>query len=189
MHSSVWSSLLLIPLVCFPFQLFKLWLVLFCISSFLLESILFPILIINIFKNILININNILINIINPLSGKLFICFISCFFRVPFCCSFNLEYISLFILLNFLCLYEIKWSSYLSWSGVLVWEGPYGSEVSMGHIFLQEVLAATTLVGGRAEDGVTRARAICEPGFLLCSVAVTALSRAGSGPEVLKQKP
>lgn len=70
-----------------------------------------------------------------------------------------------------------------------MWEGPYGSEVSMGHIFLQEVLAATTLVGGRAEDGVTRARAMCEPGFLLCSVAVTALSRAGSGPKVLKQKP
>lgn len=70
-----------------------------------------------------------------------------------------------------------------------MWEGPYGSEVSMGHIFLQEVLAATTLVGGRAEDGVTRARAICEPGFLLCSVAVTALSRAGSGPEVLSRSP
>ena len=64
-----------------------------------------------------------------------------------------------------------------------------GFEVSTGHIVPEGVQAATTLVGGRAEDGVTRARAMCEPGFLLCSVAVTALSRAGSGPKVLKQKP
>ena len=61
--------------------------------------------------------------------------------------------------------------------------------MSMGYIFLQKGRAATTLVGGRAEDGVTRARAMCEPEFLLCSVAVNALPRARSGPEVLKQKP
>ena len=67
--------------------------------------------------------------------------------------------------------------------------GKAGSEVSAGCVFPGGVLAAAALVGGRAEDGVTRARAMCEPGFLLCSVAVTALSRAGSGPKVLKQKP
>lgn len=40
-----------------------------------------------------------------------------------------------------------------------------GSEVSMDHIFFQGVLAAITLVGGGAGDGVVRASAWCEPGF------------------------
>ena len=45
--------------------------------------------------------------------------------------------------------------------------GRSGSEVSMGQVLLWDVLAAITLVGGRA-----RARARCEPGFLLYSVAI-----------------
>ena len=36
-----------------------------------------------------------------------------------FCCSFNWEWFCLFILFNFLCLYEFRWSSHLTWS----WRG------------------------------------------------------------------
>ena len=68
-------------------------------------------------------------------------------------------------------------------------DGRGGSEVSTGHIFPQDVLAAITLVGDGAGVGVARARARCEPGLLLCSVVVTTLSRAGSGPKVLEWKP
>ena len=48
-----------------------------------------------------------------------------------------------------------------------------GSEVSMDHIFFQGVLAAITLVGGGAGDGVVRASAGCE--LLLCSGTITSL--------------
>ena len=44
-------------------------------------------------------------------------------------------------------------------------DGRTGSEVSMDHIFFQGVLAAITLIGGGAGDGVVRAGARCEPGF------------------------
>ena len=56
--------------------------------------------------------------------------------------------------------------------------GRAGSEVSMGHIFPWGVLAATTLLDDMAGDGGVRVRARCEPGLLLCSVAVTTLSAA-----------
>ena len=55
-------------------------------------------------------------------------------------------------------------------------------------VFLM-VLAAITLVGARAGDGVARAGTGCEEGLPFCSVAVTALSGAWSDPKLLKQKP
>lgn len=67
--------------------------------------------------------------------------------------------------------------------------GRDGSEVSMGHVFPWSVLANTTLEGGRDEDGVARTRARFKLGFLLCSVAISSLSRAGLVPKVLEQKP
>ena len=57
-----------------------------------------------------------------------------------------------------------------------------GPEMSTGYIFLWGVLAATTLMGGRAGVGGARARSRCNLGRLLCSLAVTALWGAGSGP-------
>ena len=75
-------------------------------------------------------------------------------------------------------------SAYPQW---LWWRA--GSKVSMGHIFPQGVLAALTLVGDGAEDGDARARAMCDLGFLLSSVAVTTLSGLGLGSKVLDQKP
>ena len=62
-----------------------------------------------------------------------------------------------------------------------------GSDVSMSHVFSQNVLAAITLVRGWAGDGGTRARARCELGFLF-SVANTTLLGAGLGLKLLKQK-
>lgn len=51
------------------------------------------------------------------------------------------------------------------------------------------MLTALTLVGDEAEDGRTRARAICEPGLLLCSVATAALLGEEEGPKGLEQTP
>ena len=42
--------------------------------------------------------------------------------------------------------------------------------VSKGHIFPKHVLAAITLVWGTTGNGGARARARCEPEFLICSV-------------------
>ena len=63
------------------------------------------------------------------------------------------------------------------------------SEVSIGCAFPQGVLAAIMLVGGGAGYGGARARARCELGLLLYSVAITTLSVVGLGPKVLEQKP
>lgn len=51
--------------------------------------------------------------------------------------------------------------------------------VGRGYFFPKNVLAGITLVGGGAGDGGARARAMCELGLLLCSVAVTALFGQG----------
>ena len=59
--------------------------------------------------------------------------------------------------------------------------GRTGSEMSMGCVFTWGVLAATTLMGGRAGDGGARAGARCELELLLCSVAITTLSGGGIG--------
>ena len=64
-----------------------------------------------------------------------------------------------------------------------------GSDMSTCHIFLQGVLAAISLVGGTSGDGGSRARAGCEPGSLLCSVASTTLFGMGMCPKLLEQKP
>ena len=53
-------------------------------------------------------------------------------------------------------------------------------------VFPQGVLVAVTLVGSGDGDGVAGARARCEQGLLLFSVAVTALS--GAGTKLLGQK-
>ena len=66
--------------------------------------------------------------------------------------------------------------------------GRVGSEVTVGHIFPQCVLTAITLVGGRAGDGVARAKARCEPGLPLCSMADTTLSVVRWDPKVQEQK-
>ena len=47
--------------------------------------------------------------------------------------------------------------------------------MNTSHAFPQGVLAVITLVEGRAGDGGAGARAKCEPGLLLCSLAVTTL--------------
>lgn len=57
------------------------------------------------------------------------------------------------------------------------------------HIFAQCVLAAFSLIGGGAEDGGAGAGAWNEAGLPLCSVAVTALSRAGSDPKLWSRSP
>lgn len=63
-----------------------------------------------------------------------------------------------------------------------------GSDMSTGHIFSQDVLAAITLVGGGAGEGNIRARARCDPGLPLFSGANTILLVAGEGPTLLVQK-
>ena len=68
-------------------------------------------------------------------------------------------------------------------------DGRAGSELSTSHIFLQCVLAVITLAWGEFGDGVARARARCELGLVLCSVAISTLFGVGLGTKVLKQKP
>ena len=67
-------------------------------------------------------------------------------------------------------------------------DGRAGSDMSTSHIFPQGVLAASILVGGGAGEGGAEARARCEAGLLLCSVAITALLGAGSDPKLLEQR-
>ena len=66
--------------------------------------------------------------------------------------------------------------------------GRAGSEVSTSHVFPQGVLAAIISVGGGTGDGGARARARCESGLPLCSVANTTLSGVEAGPKLLEQK-
>ena len=69
-------------------------------------------------------------------------------------------------------------------------DGRAGSEVNTGCIFPQSVLAATTLMGGRAGVGRARARARYKPGFFLCSVDIIALSQGrtqGAGAGALRE--
>ena len=62
-------------------------------------------------------------------------------------------------------------------------------EMDTVHVFPQGVLLAITLVGGGAGDEVSKARARCELGLSLCSLAVSALLWVGSGSKLLEQKP
>ena len=64
-----------------------------------------------------------------------------------------------------------------------------GFDMNTSHVFPQGVLAAVTLVGGRAGDGGAKARTRCEVRLPLCSVTITALLRVGLGPRLLGQKP
>ena len=64
-----------------------------------------------------------------------------------------------------------------------------GSDVSTGHVFLQCVLAAITLVRCGTRDARVRARVKCELGLILCLVASTTLLGVGSDPKLLEQKP
>ena len=58
------------------------------------------------------------------------------------------------------------------------------------HIFPKEMLAAITLVGGRAADGGARTGARCEVGLPPpCSVAITALSGRGPIPSCWSRSP
>ena len=59
-------------------------------------------------------------------------------------------------------------------------------EVSMGCIFPWGLLAVTARVGNRSGVEGARARTRCELGLLLCSMAITALSGVGLGPEGLE---
>ena len=54
------------------------------------------------------------------------------------------------------------------------------------HVFPQGVLALLPLIGGVIGVVVTRACTGCWAGPPLCSVVVTALSGAGSAPQLLK---
>ena len=64
-----------------------------------------------------------------------------------------------------------------------------GFDVDTSHVFPQGVLATITLIWGVAGLVGARAYTRCEVGFLLCSVAVTALSGSGSAPKFLEQVP
>lgn len=108
---------------------------------------------------------NILVsNGLNSLSDKFFFCFIHCFFSFFFLFpSFevNSSAFSFCLILSV----SIRLGGILlfwSWKGVLLWKCPYavcvcpvegkvGSEVSVGHNFSKDMLAAITLVGGEAE--------------------------------------
>ena len=69
-------------------------------------------------------------------------------------------------------------------------DGRAGFDVNSS-LFPQGVLAAITLVGGRAGDGGARAIARCELGLPLCSVAVFTLLGWGvrSDSKLLEQNP
>lgn len=58
-----------------------------------------------------------------------------------------------------------------------------GFGVDAGHVFLQSVLAVIPLIAGLL---VSRACARWEVGSLLCSMAVTTLSGAGSASQMLE---
>ena len=64
-----------------------------------------------------------------------------------------------------------------------------GPEVSTGCIFSWGVLAVTTLVGGRAGVRGFRTKARCKSGLLLCSMAITALSRMELGAKGWSRRP
>ena len=51
------------------------------------------------------------------------------------------------------------------------------------------VLAATTLMGGRAEVGGARTRSRCIPAFLLCSMSITNLLEVGWNPKGWSRSP
>lgn len=61
-------------------------------------------------------------------------------------------------------------------------DGRAGFDMDPTHVFPQGVLAAMTLVEGRAGDEGATARAIREARLLLCSVAVTTLLGVGFNP-------
>lgn len=64
-----------------------------------------------------------------------------------------------------------------------------GSEVSIGPIFLLNVLAATTLMAGKRGDERATARARCELELFLCSIATTVLwGGVVLGPKKLEKK-
>ena len=65
--------------------------------------------------------------------------------------------------------------------------GRAGYDVNTSEVFPQGVLAAITLVGGRAEDGGGSAGARCELGFPFCLVVLTALSGAEASLKLLEQ--
>ena len=62
-------------------------------------------------------------------------------------------------------------------------------DVDTSHVFPQGSLTAITLEGGGVGAGGARTGAGCEAGPPLCSVAITALSGAGSDAKLLRQKP
>lgn len=61
--------------------------------------------------------------------------------------------------------------------------------VSISHIFPQGVLSPITLLCAGAGGEWDRAIATCEPGLLLYSVPIAALSGEGVGTEGLEQNP
>ena len=193
--SSILPSLLLIPssvffitvIVFFSFDWFY-----FIFSCLLLK---FPLCSFILFPN---SGSILIINALNSLSSKLFHYL---FLSGVFSCSFTWnKFLCLLILLNFLCLYEISWNSYLLWSsnGVLEWLCPYAvclypvalvGELDLIWAWITPsptgVLAAITLVGGGARDGGDKARARCKLELLLFSVTNTPLLWAGLGPKLL----
>ena len=64
-----------------------------------------------------------------------------------------------------------------------------GFDTNTSYAFPQGVLTALTLLGGGAGDEGAGARARCEPGLPLCSVAITVLLGVWVGLKLLEQKP
>lgn len=139
-------------------------------------------------------------NALNYLSGILFISVL--FFFRDFSLALSIESSSLvFILLNFLYLYEYRWNNHFLQSrrthmGASLYKlhmpnasgGKAELDIDSGHIFPQGVLAALTLVSGRTGDWGARASTGRDLGFPLYSVPVTTLSGLGSVPKFLMQK-
>ena len=129
-----------------------------------------------------------------------YFCFI--IFSGVFFWSFNWDkFPCLLILLIFLCLYETRWknSIWWSWRRSLIWSIPVQSacpqflwweswiDINTNHIFPQSVLADITFIVGWAGNGGDRARARCQAGHPLCSVAINTLSGVGSDLKLLQQ--
>ena len=68
-------------------------------------------------------------------------------------------------------------------------DGRTGFDMDTSHVLPQGVLNTITCVGGVACDGGTRVCSGFEAELPLCSVVLTTLSRAGSAPKLLEQKP
>ena len=129
-----------------------------------------------------------------------------CLFYVFFFRSFHLLFswewfLCVFILLNFLCLYESRWNRYLLWYWKGACEGTSLYKLCVPHAcgerarfntdtsnIFPSVQTAIPLVGGGARDRCQSWHLIWW-GLPVCSAAFPGLSDLGSKPKLMAQKP